>query len=343
MSFERIPFPNGQTPVQLYNHQVAMTRELKRIFQDITGGSSVDLTVLQEDIAALRDDVDTLLAGGGGGGSLTPQEQFELSLVTATSDVLGSLSNIYERLRSRFENDADATMLAAISANKANTGLKTEIRVRTEERLALAQQITTTSAALGVTNAQVVALTQSVVDGDNALATQITSLNSQVAGNTAQVNVIAASVNGIETRFAVQLNNNGEVTGWIQLDGSAAGSVFTVAADKFQVSQVGTTGGTAVPVFAIANVNGTTKMALRGDILANNTIFARHIQAGSITADKIAAISLAAISANLGTVTAGILRDPANKYFFNLGTGVLGTTNGRVKLDLANERFTMGV
>ncbi len=323
MSFERIPFPTGQTPVQLYNHQVAMTRELKRIFQDITGGSSVDLTVLQEDIAALRDDVDTLLAGGGG--SLTPQEQFELSLVTATSDVLGSLSNIYERLRSRFENDADATMLAAMSANKANTGLKTEIRVRAEEDLALAQQITTTSAALGVTNAQVVALTQSVVDGDSALATQITSLNSQVAGNTAQVNIIAASVNGIETRFAVQLNNNGEVTGWIQLDGSAAGSVFTVAADKFQVSQVGTTGGTAVPVFAILTVNGTTKMALRGDMLADGTIFARHIQAGSITADKLNVISLAAITADIGNATfRGVMR---------------GGPNGKLTIDLTNGRI----
>lgn len=340
MSFERIPFPQGNTPQQLYSNQVSVVRELRRIFEGITAGADTDLTTILADIAELREDVDALIVGGGGGGSgLTPQQQFELSLVTATNDVLGSLSNIYERLRTRFETDADATILAVKKANEASTGLKTEVRVRIEEDIALAERIDSVFADLGVTNAQVNTLAQAVVDGDEALATQITSLQSTVAGNTAEVQVLTASINGIETRFAVQINNNNEVTGFIRLDGNQQGSVFTVAADKFQVSQVGTAGGAAKPVFAILPVAGVSRLAFRGDMFADGTINARMIQAGAVTADKITANSLAAITANLGTIIAGLIRDAENVYNFNLGTGRIRRTDGTFDIDMKNKVF----
>ena len=69
------------------------------------------------------------------------------------------------------------------------------------------------------------------------------------------------------------------------------GSSFTVAADYFKVSKIGTTGGTAVPVFSMQTVGGVPKLALRGDMNADGSIIARHIAAGSITADKINAVS----------------------------------------------------
>ncbi len=134
MSFERIPFPQGNSPQQLYQNQVSVVRELKRIFQDITAGEETDLSEIVSDITQLRTDVDALMADLSDGG-LTLQQQFMLSLTTASSDILGSIANVYERVRTRWEHDADSAIQAAIEAHKANTGLRTEIRVRQEETL----------------------------------------------------------------------------------------------------------------------------------------------------------------------------------------------------------------
>src|SRR5690606_20809315 len=114
----------------------------------------------------------------------------------------------------------------------------------------------------------------------------------------------------IEGRFGVAINANGQVVGLIQLDGSAAGSNFTVVADKFQVAQPDAAGGTPVPVFTIANVGGTNKLVLRGDMLAD----------GTITATKLSVSTLSAIVANLGTITAGRLV----------------SADGKMRIDLSN-------
>jgi hypothetical protein len=117
------------------------------------------------------------------------------------------------------------------------------------------------------------------------------------------------------------------------------------------VSKVGTTGGAAVPVFAISTVGGTPKMALRGDMLIDGVIFARHLSVGSVTADKIAAraitadkinvASLSALNANLGTVTAGLIRDTALTFFKDLTNGKDGRYDGQMTVDYKNKIFEM--
>ncbi|MGL4395044.1 MAG: hypothetical protein ACRCS9_00750, partial [Hyphomicrobium sp.] len=161
---------------------------------------------MTDQVAALNSALD-LIAGRvddleATGGSLTPQQAFELSLITEVDTVFGSLASVRQRQLTAAERDAESTIAAAINAHQATTGVRTEVRVRSEADLALAQQIDTVTAALGVTSASVVALTSAVSDGDTALATQITNVESQVAGNTASVAILTASVNGIATKFA---------------------------------------------------------------------------------------------------------------------------------------------
>lgn len=340
MTYERIPFPTGTSNKQLYDWQISTARELKRIMQDLTGGDETDISALVSDIATLRTDVDALMSAVGDG--WTPQRIFEHSLITATDEVLGSMANLHERARTQMQQDADASILASIDAHRANTGLTTEIRVRQEETNALAEQITSIFASLGVTNANVTVLTSAVANGDAALATQITSLQSAVAGNTASVVVLAESVDGIAGRYSIRLNNNNEVVGYAQLDGTPQGSSFIVAVDAFKVAKVGAAGGAAVPVFAISTVSGTAKLALRGDMLADGTIAARAIAANAVTADKISVGSLSAITANIGTVTAGLIRDAALIYYWDVTNGKQGCYDGSMVLDWKNKRFTMG-
>lgn len=336
MGYEAIPFPTGQTPAALYAHASNLSTQLRRILKEVSGPIA-DLTALEADVADLDARVAILEAAGGAG--LTPQQQFELSLTTATSEVLGGFGHLLERLQTVQEQEADAVLLATIQAHKANTGVYTEVRVRAEETLALAQRIDTADAALGVTNANVTALTTAVATGDSALASQINSLSSTVAGNTASIQILTQSVDGYSTRFAVMMSAQNEVIGFISLDGDVQGSSFTVAADYFKVAKIGTTGGTAVPVFSIQTVGGVPKLALRGDMYADGSIIARHIAAGSITADKISVTSLSALAANLGTVTAGLIQNPAATLKFDLPSMRLYRTDGTMELNFNSKLF----
>ncbi len=337
MAYEGLQLPVSATTQGLYAWAVTHTNELRRIL-NAASEADTDLTELQASVSTLTDRV-TALEADASDGILTPQQAFELSLVTAADTALGSISYIDRLLQTKRQEQAEATILAAINANRANVGIANEVRVRAEQDFALAEQINAVTASLGVTNASVVVLTQAVSDGDSALGSQITSVESQVAGNEAQIQVLVQSIDGVQTQYAVKLNSNGEVIGYIRLDGTPLGSNFVVGADNFYVGKAGTTGGTSVPVFAIQTVNGAAQIAFRGDMYADGTIVARHIAAGSITADKINVTTLAALTANLGTVTAGLIRDAANVYNFDVTNGKLYRTDNTMTLDFKNKVF----
>lgn len=152
-----------------------------------------------------------------------------------------------------------------------------------------------------------------VHDAEGRVEAKINAVSTTVAGHTASITEIIASVDGLSAEWGVAIDIDGNVVGLVRLDGSAAESTFTVVADKFIVAQPGVTGGDPVPVFAIATVDGVTKLALRGDMLIDGTILARHIDVGT----------LSAISADIGTVTAGLIKSADNKMQINLGTGVI--------------------
>lgn len=152
-----------------------------------------------------------------------------------------------------------------------------------------------------------------VNDAEGRVSAKINAVSTTVAGHTASITEIIASVDGLSAEWAVAIDIDGNVVGLVRLDGDASESTFTVVADKFIVAQPGVTGGDPVPVFAIATVDGVTKLALRGDMLIDGTILARHIDVGT----------LSAISADIGTVTAGLIKSADNKMQINLGTGVI--------------------
>ena len=337
MAYEGLQLPVSATTNGLYSWAVNQTIELRRIL-NAASEADTDLTVLEAAVTTLTDRV-TALETDAIDGILTPQQAFELSLTTETNNVLGSISYQDQLRRTHLQDAADAAIAAAIDANRANVGVRTEVLVRAQNDLALAQQIDTVTASLGVTNANVTTLTQAVSDGDSALATQITNVESAVAGNTASVQVLTESVDGVQTRFAVNLNAQNEVIGFIRLDGGVTGSNFTVAADNFYVAKVGTTGGTAIPVFAIQIVDGVAKIAFRGDMYADGTIIARHIAARTITAAKLSVTNLSALSANLGTVTAGLIRNAADTLRFDLPNMRLFRVDGTMQLDFNNKVF----
>ena len=73
--------------------------------------------------------------------------------------------------------------------------------------------------------------------------------------------------------------------------------------------------------------------AITVDKLASNSVTAVKIAASTITADKISVTTLSAIAANLGTVTAGRVQNPANTSYWDLNAAG-ATTMFRLGSDL---------
>lgn len=341
MSYE-FPFPTGQQTGQLYNWATATSATLRRVMQELTGGESIDLTQIQTDVSNLKtqaqdlqDQIDALAMVP----DMSPQHAFELSLVTRADEIIGSFAGLRERVQTRLEQNADAAMQAAIQASKANTGVRTTVRVMNEANLALAQRVDEVTADLGVTNGNVTQLTQTVADGNSALATQIDTVQSSVAGNTASIQQTIASVNGILTRYALVINAQGEQVGWFKMDGSAQGATAAFNVDFFTIGKAGVAGGNAVQPFTVGIANGVGSTVLRGEVVADGSISARTIQAGAVTADKISANSLSAISANAGTLTAGLIRDESNLYNFDMTNGILKSTDNQWVMNIPGKSW----
>lgn len=263
---------------------------------------------------------------------LSPQARFMLELTTAVDTVLGSISQVVNETQRQADAAHLATINALLDADEAKTLVRVESVERNTEDLALAQIITTLQSTLNNDVAAALLEEQTArTTADSALASDITTALTRVGDNESSVTTITEALNGIEAKFGIAVNLNGQIVGLFQLDGSAvAGSTFTVVADNFKVARPGA-GGAAVPVFGLATVNGVSRLALRGDMIADGAIFARHLSV----------VTLSALAANLGTITAGLMRDAANTYYFNLNNGRLGTTDGDVLFDLKNKTFRM--
>ena len=289
MNSEVIPFPTGQTNAQLYNHQRNLTAVLRRFFATLSEGG-VDLTAIETAIADLETDV-----------AAVQDVNASFETIISAETVLGSLAEVTARQETQLEANARATIAASVEAHRATTGIRSQVSVTDGQALV----INSLMAGLGVSNANIEQVQLAAATGDTALATSILTNETTVAGNTASIAVVQSSVDGIATRYGVYLNAQNEVIGYIQLDGTPLGTAFTVAVDKFQVAKAGTSGGDAVPVFAISTVGGIAKIAFVGDMLADGTIAARMMAADSVAANSIQAGAIVAgkIAANAVTAT----------------------------------------
>lgn len=144
-----------------------------------------------------------------------------------------------------------------------------------------------------------------------ATTREVATVSSSLNDVTTTVTEVAESVNGLEARWGVQIDVNGKVIGLVRLDGGATGSTFTVLADKFIIRRPTSTD--EIQAFVVGLVNGVETVGINGNLVVDDTILARHL---SVT-------SLSAITADMGTITAGQLNSTNGLTTFNLNTGRL--------------------
>lgn len=111
----------------------------------------------------------------------------------------------------------------------------------------------------------------------------------------------------VRAQWGVEINGAGQLIGLVRLDSVNAFSTFTVVADKFRVAHP-TASGTTITAFIIGQVDGVSTVGINGNLIIDGTILARHIDVET----------LSAITANIGTVTAGVIRSADNKMIIDL-------------------------
>ncbi len=195
-----------------------------------------------------------------------------------------------------------------------------------------------------------------------AVASDLTTLETEVDGNSASIATHGTSIDGIEAEYGVDLNVNGYVQGFRIINGGTPGAnAFVIMADKFAV--VDPSGDPAEPEYVPFEISGG-KINLRSDVkidgdlvvtgtingtalingtigstqigadaittthIGANQITATEILAGAVTATKINVANLAAIDADLGTITAGNITLDTSGYIRGGKSSAVDTTAG---------------
>jgi hypothetical protein len=163
-------------------------------------------------------------------------------------------------------------------------------------------------------SASITHLEEVMVDADTALASSIDTVEASVGENSAAITVNAtaiATINGwAAASYGVTLNVNGYATGFNLVNGGPGYGSTTFVTDNFLIAKPGATGGAPVPIFGVSTVNGVSKIAIRGDVVAD----------GSISAIKMNVGQLSAMTADMGTLTAGLIQSPTGKFTINLNS-----------------------
>jgi hypothetical protein len=174
-----------------------------------------------------------------------------------------------------------------------------------------------------------------------------------VQSTATDVERVKVTVDQLNGKWGVSVNNNNKVTGAVLLDGSAATSKFSVLADKFTISHP-SDNNTEIQAFSAYLVSGVPTIGINGNLIVGGTVSgdkitdgavtagkisagavsANKIAAGAVTADKINVGSLSSISANIGTVTAGYIVNPAGTLIFDLANMRLYRSDGKMDIHL---------
>ena len=147
----------------------------------------------------------------------------------------------------------NARVLAeANSRSSGDTALQSNITAeqtaRTNADTALASDITTLQSSVSTNAAAVTAEQTARTSADTAIASDVTTLQSTVGGHTSNIQTNTSSINGVEAKHTVKIDNGGHISGYglISTNNDATPtSEFGVRADNFWVAPPTTVQATA--------------------------------------------------------------------------------------------------
>lgn len=193
----------------------------------------------------------------------------------------------------------DAVAANTVNIGTLSTGLGTEVDARSLLASQMRGDYTGTdlaSISSGLLYDEKYARTTS----DSALATSISTLSTTVSGHTTSISTNTSSINGIRGRYTVQIDNNGQLSGFglssDLLDSGTATSKFLISVNQFAVIAPGVTAGTpgSVPFAVLTTaqtINGVAFNAgvyIDGGSIVDATITNAKIKDLAVDSAKIA-------------------------------------------------------
>lgn len=222
----------------------------------------------------------------------------KLSILDFNAAIKAQIIQLQQKITDQ-QNEIEA-LISSVAANQDARNWLDKTSVRQQ----MSAQAGTLSAS--ITNVQTVA-----ADATAAVASDVTNLFAGLDGNSGQINVTAQAVasltEGIGLSYGVELDVNGYAVGFQLLNGGPGTGSTTFTTDYFQIV---TPGQSPKKPFI---VSGGTVVLDADNILLN----------GSVKATKMDVAQLSAITANLGSVTAGTLSSPNGKWAQDLNNGTL--------------------
>jgi len=259
-----------------------------------------DNTSAIETEAITRADADTALA---------------TSITTLTSAVEDNASAISTEATTRATADtALATTITTLtSAVEDNTSaIVTEATTRATADTALATSISTLTSTVEDNSSAISTEATTRANADSALATDISTIQTTVGDNTTAIETTAESVDGIQGKYTVKIDNNGYVSGYGLIstaNNDTPFSEFAIIADKFAIAPVATDPDLVdgSPFFVTTStrvINGVSVPAgtyIKQANIYNASITTAKINDAAITNAKIA--NLAVDSAKIANAT----------------------------------------
>lgn len=181
-----------------------------------------------------------------------------------------------------------------------------------------------------------------------------------LVGNLAEIHLVDALANDIDLlrgERVIKVDVDGRVVGigMAVVNGESGPSGdLVIYADRFAVVTPAADPGEIPTVpFVVGNVNGVSTVGVNGQLVVDGSIYGYSIAADQITADHISVLQLSAISADMGTVTAGTFRTAASPayrveitsedaYPLWYGSGAKNATNGILYVDLLGNTYIGG-
>jgi len=232
--------------------------------------------------------------------------QVNPTLIGSTDDLIGSddgFVGVWSEQSARIEEDIFLGQRIDVVQAKSNDNaalIASETTARINADSALSQQIYTVQAQFNGNLSTIQTQLDAVATSQTATATQVGTIQTTVNGNTASIQTLQQSIVGINLQYTVKLDSNGYVAGFGVMN-SGTTSNFIIRADKFAIAPPSVNGNT--PKYAF--VYQSTASTLPNGTVVPAGLYLADAVIGQISASKIYADSLSAISANLGSISVG--------------------------------------
>ncbi len=154
----------------------------------------------------------------------------------------------------------------------------------------------------------------------------LSSLKDFYVEGATMVTAAVEEIDAVKGQWTVKIDTNGRVAGVGLINpASGSGSEFIILADKFRVV-LPNGDGPALQPFTVGLVEGQPAVGIDGNLVVDESILARHIDAGAITADKFSA-DMALVntirSGNYSPAASGWKLD-GSSFEFNTGGSIGG-------------------